>query len=105
MSNLRQFLIGLAISNLTEGGEPITCNPLDWTLRQAEVLDDVESWDDTPVIPWHPVENFTPSELLDSADDHAMFAERVLTQALEKVEAKLIEQGVDLKGLRLVDQF
>lgn len=32
-----------------------------------------------------------------SADDHALFAERVLTQALE--------QGVDLKGLRLVDQF
>lgn len=40
-----------------------------------------------------------------SADDHALFAERVLTQALEKVEARLAEQGVDLKGLRLVDQF
>lgn len=105
MSNLKQILIGLAISNLTEGGESISGNPLDWTLQQAEVLDDVESWDDAPVAPWHPVENFTPSELFDSADDHALFAERVITQALEKVEAKLIEQGIDLKGLRLVDQF
>lgn len=105
MSNLRQILTGLAISNLTSGGEPITCNPLDWILLQAEVLNDVESWDDAPVAPWYPVENFTLSELLDSADDHALFAERVLTQALDKVEAKLIEQGVDLKGLRLVDQF
>lgn len=105
MSNLKQILIGLAISNLTGSDEPISGSPLNWTLAQAEVLDDVESWEDTPVAPWHPVENFTPSELFDSADDHALFAERILTQALEKVEAKLIEQGVDLKGLRLVDQF
>jgi hypothetical protein len=105
MSNLKQILTGLAVCNLTDGGEPIPCSPLDWVLLQAEVLDDVESWDDTQAIPWHPVENFTPSELFDSADDHALFAERVLTQALEKIEAKLAEQGVDLKGLRLVDQF
>lgn len=105
MSNLNKILIGLAISNLTEGGELISGNPLDWCLRQAEVLNDVESWDDTHVIPWHPVENFEPGELYDSADDHTLFAERVLTLALERVETKLAEQGVDLKGLRLKDLF
>lgn len=105
--SLQTICKGLATSNLTASDDCfIEGRLLEWVERQADLLDemgDAPSWDESPLMPWAPMEDFDPEQLWGAIDDHGSFACRVFTMALERLESKLLEQGVDLKGLRLAE--